>query len=196
VRTIEQDSGRSLRLFGDWITKIVREELEPLGLWKPGQLKAVSYSDRYIRSPLTVALALRSIRSLRSALGDKESSAATRISTFPLPQPSARTHYYIYQDWQRPDDREQVIRRLAESWGLDLDFDEACNLHARELRLLYRDGTGARLYFDQGFGFWRTGKERFDFGAAPSRQALALENASVLVAGPSSTYLAVEKLTT
>jgi superfamily II DNA or RNA helicase len=194
VHTIEQDNGRPLRLFGDWITKIIQTELEPLGLWKPGELSGITYSDRYLRSPLTVALALRSIRSIRDALNGKGSGLPVRISTLPLPATYARANYYIYQDWQRPDDREQVIRRLAETWNLDLKFDEACSRHARELHLQFTRGTGARLYFDQGFGFWRTGKERFDFGASPSRQALAIEHASVLVAGPASTYIAIEKV--
>jgi DEAD/DEAH box helicase domain-containing protein len=51
VRVIAPDNGRALRLFGSWFAKIVREELEPLGLWQPGKLARLRYSDRYLRSP-------------------------------------------------------------------------------------------------------------------------------------------------
>lgn len=51
VRVIEADKGRRLDRFGDWFATLVRDELEPLSLWRTGVLQEIRYSDRYLRSP-------------------------------------------------------------------------------------------------------------------------------------------------
>lgn len=192
VKVIPADTGRPLRLFGEWFTKLVREELEPLGLWQPDDISAIRYSDRYLRSPLTTAISLRALAGLRDALAGEGARIPVSLVSSPLDSRKSQIPYLIYHDWQRADDREAVIGRLAAALSLDIATDLSGAPHARELQLQYTGNRGVRLYLDQGFGYWQVqGAQRFDFSAPPARQARQLEEATPIVAGTGSTYLAI-----
>jgi len=192
VRMIEQDSGRSLRLFGNFFSNLLKSELTGLDFWRPGDLAALSYSDRYLRSPLTVALTLRALTSLRDALAGKNAVVPLRIVTAPLEERDTRTPYQLSHDWRSATDRADVLKLMAKGMGFDLSFDAGGAAHARQLEIGYRDGRTIRLYLDQGFGYWRASVPgRFDFSASPSHQVKSLEAAAPLVAGRGSTYIAV-----
>jgi ATP-dependent helicase YprA (DUF1998 family) len=194
VRVIAADKGRPLRLFGDWFAKLVREELEPLGLWHAGALLEIRYSDRYLRSPLCVAVTLRALAGLRDALVGKGTRIRLMLVSSPLDIRKSQAPFLLFHDWQRGDDREAVIARLSQTFTFDPVVDLRGAEHARELQIGYRDGQVAHLYLDQGFGYWQTaGRDRFDFAATPGRQAKQLEEAAPMVAGNGSTYIAIAK---
>jgi DEAD/DEAH box helicase domain-containing protein len=192
VRVIEADKGRSLRLFGDWFAKLVREELEPLGLWKVGALFEIRYSDRYLRSPLSVALTLRALAGVRDALAGKGVRLPLTLLSAPLDARKNQTPYLLFHDWQRGADRELVMTQLARSFGFDPAIDLAGAQHARELWIAYQDSQAVRLYLDQGFAHWQiAGRDRFDFSAPAGRQAKQLEDAAPTVVGNGNTYIAI-----
>ncbi|MGH6879169.1 MAG: Zn-binding domain-containing protein [Rhizomicrobium sp.] len=192
VGVIREDKGRSLCRFGAWFAELVRELLEPLGLWHPGALQVIRYSDRYLRSPLSVALTLRALAGLRDALMGKGAQLPLKIDSSPLDNRKSQTPSLLFHDWQRASDREAVIARLSGAFAFDPEIALSGAQHARELEIGYRSGQVVRLYLDQGFGYWQiAGRELFDFAASPARQAKRLEEAAPIVAGSGTTYLAV-----
>ena len=126
------------------------------------------YSDRYLRSPLTVALTLRALAGVRDALAGKGARLALTIVSSPLDSRKDRSPYLLFHDWQRPGDRKAVINRVSQSLGFEPAVDLSGTQHARELRIAYSDGQEVRLYLDQGFAYWQiAGRERFDFSELP-----------------------------
>jgi hypothetical protein len=195
VRVIAADQGRSLRLFGNWFAHLVQEELEALGLWGIGALAEIRYSDRYLRSPLSVVLTLRALAGLRDALAGKHAKIPLSLLSSPLDARNDQTPYLSFHDWQNSADREAVIQRLAQSFGFDAVIDLTGTQHAREPRIGYRDGRAVRIYLDQGFAYWRVAsRERFDFSASPGRQAKQLEDAAPLIVGNGNTYFVVTRV--
>jgi hypothetical protein len=195
VLTIEEDKGRVLRLFGNWFTGMLAKELTPLSLWCPGELASLTYSDRYLRSPLNAIVALKALSAVRDVLAGKDVRAPLRlISSSDLGQSNSYGPYLLPHDWVRPQDRGNVLRQLATALKFDVDLKLTNAQHARELQIAYKSGATARLYFDQGFGYWRAlAKERFDFAASADAQSRALLKVNPFVCGRGGTYIVASR---
>jgi ATP-dependent helicase YprA (DUF1998 family) len=193
VKLIEADPGRPLRLFGNGLMALIKPELQAAGAWKPGQLKALEYSDRYVKSPLTAVLAIRTMRALKDALAASE-AVKLSIQTEPL-KPGNYSGYprQLRHDWRDERTREEVLRRLAERLGFpDYRYSKEGAPHGRKLTIAYADGTGAVVLFDQGFGYWRAASgDAHDFMAPSTKQVDALLNSSAFVRGVGESYVAV-----
>ena len=185
------DAGRSMLLFGAWFGKLIADELKPLGLWHPGELISLTYSDRYLRSPLTVGLAMRSLAALRKLLVDDARKIPLVVTTAPLDVGRGLSPNMLHHDWQRADDRRDVVIRLAQASGFAPEFQVTAVQHARMLAITYRTAS-ARVYLDQGFGYWHTGGGvRFDFSINTKQQAANLEKVGAFVQGRGKSFLAV-----
>ena len=79
----------------------MREELEPLGLWQPGKVSELRYSDCYVRSPLTIAVTLRALAGLCNTLVGKGARIPVSLVSSPLDNRKSQIPYLIYHDWQR-----------------------------------------------------------------------------------------------
>lgn len=113
------------------------------------------------------------------------------IDTVPLDLERTSVPRLVQHDWLRSGDRRSVVEKLGEQFGLDCRFVEHGAAHAREINLRYVDGRIARIYLDQGFGFWKpTGQDRFDFSASPSQQVRQLLALPIMVRGSGKTYFA------
>ena len=134
---ISDDAGRPLDEFGPWLARQLRDKLEPLSLWRPGTLASLSYSDRYLRSPLTVALAWRACAGLRDALAPRGARIPLRIVSAPVSPSQSRLPFHLHDDWQRTEDRDRVAAQLAQFLGFTTTIGEGAP-HWRELCLTYR----------------------------------------------------------
>lgn len=187
-REVATELDGMLQGFGARFVALAKAELEPLGLWRPGELAGIDYKDRYLHAPLSVRLALDVAAAFRDALRPGE-VLPVRIHTASLRvndrQPVAPTH-----NWKWPEDREDVAAAFAASRKLALDFDQTGAPHGRMLTLLHADGSTARLVLDQGFGAWETPRyARFDFGAHPAAQATRLATLSAPLTARGRSYL-------
>lgn len=196
VRIIASDPGRSVRQFGTTlVNKVLKEELEATGLWKPGKLEGLAYSDRYLKAPLPALLMMHTMAALRKALAPDGATIPLSIITERL-----RNDRYggaprrLRENWPNDDDRANTIAELAARSGFELKYDDAAAPHGRKVVLTYQDGTSAILLLDQGFGYWRAqGVDQHNFRAAPAAQAKALLDCSVIVAGQGESYVAVTR---
>jgi DEAD/DEAH box helicase domain-containing protein len=135
----------------------------------------VHYSDRYLRSPLTVLL----IRELLGALADYPGGlvAGTRlaITTSQLQRNDTQESRWLHHDWRDATDRRQVSEKIFDSLGQFILYEKVYTqmAHARELRLSWSDGSVWTLRLDQGVGYWRACnyREPFPFEQPVGRQA-------------------------
>lgn len=145
------------------------------------------YTDRYLRSPLSILLIDKLIGSLESMRGGLNANSNLKIISTDLGRPHPRPPAAWFHDWQDPQDREEVIRGLfSERFG---DFSwEASRLHdvahARLLSLCWADGEKWEIRLDQGLGYWQASQSPrswFPFGRSASEQLRSLRAADIEV---------------
>ena len=196
VCIIKADPGRPIRQFGaQFVARILQPELEFAGLWKPGRLVSVSYSDRYLKAPLPVTLLMHVLSALRDKLSSKRASITLSIDTERL-----RDDRYggapskIGNNWQNEQDRTDTVHAMAEHLLFKCAYNNSQATHARKLTLCYDDGSTVVILYDQGFGYWRAvSGDRHDFRAKPVQQAKALFNSSAFVQGSGESYIAITR---
>jgi hypothetical protein len=196
IRILMNDPGRPLRQFGTgFVSRVLKEELEAAGLWKPGMLVGLSYSDRYLKAPLPVALFMRTALGLRDALAPKGATIPLSIVTEPIRDDRYRGACRQLRDnWSDDDARADVVFALADHFRFEVEYDDAQAPHARMLTLDYDDGSRAVVLLDQGFGYWRAQSgEDHNFRAGAATQAKSLVDSPAFVAGNGETYIAITR---
>jgi DEAD/DEAH box helicase domain-containing protein len=169
----------------------VQPLFERIGGWRPDRLTSVAYYDRYLKSPLSLRLALEFLTSLvRSGRNGK--SIPIKLVSEPY-RPDSRfadkLPWQVHHDWRSDDDRGRVTEEMAARLGLDATVELKRDRHARQLDLVFDDGSISTLLLDQGFGSWSapTGIAiRFDFNALPEEQAIKLQKLNLMLEGPRS----------
>lgn len=194
VKILKGDPGRAIRLFGSgFVSRLLQDELEAAGLWHPGELASIAYSDRYLKAPLPVLLMMHAAAALRDTLAAKDARLPLSITTEPLrPQRDQRPSVRLNDNWADDDDRADVVEGIAAALGMICSYDDRGAAHGRKLTLRYRDGKEAIILFDQGFGYWRAqSNDRHDFRAPPQQQVKAMLSSGAFVAGQGESYIAI-----
>lgn len=180
--------------FGKRFGAKLKSHMEAAGIWHPGQLVRISYSDRYLNAPLPMLLFLRTCETLAAEL---KAGDTVEVDVVVKPLKKEREPYRIFNDWEHEADREDVAQILGEKLGLDVALEVTSNaIHGRKLELGYADGSKAVILLDQGFGYWRiiANPPRHDFRASPAAQASELSRTNAAVSGIGESYFAVTKL--
>jgi DEAD/DEAH box helicase domain-containing protein len=147
----------------------------------------LTYTDRYLLSPLTVRL-----------LGELLTGFAgpsTRIQVRTLavrPGGEAKGGMKIDKDWRSMADRDLTLRTMlgAISPLASLETSHAAP-HRRRLDFKTSAASGT-IFFDQGVGSWRTASDTpFDFGDPPSGQIEQMKKLFEIVNNPHGTFVAV-----
>ncbi len=146
-------------------------------------LAAVHYSDRYLRSPLTVLLLRELLGALTHYPGGLVARTRFTIATSQLQRNDTQEPRWLYHDWRDATDRRQVFTQVFETLGqFALSEDVSTHLpHARELRLSWTDGQVWTLRLDQGVGYWRACnyREPFPFEQPVERQIERLQACAI-----------------
>lgn len=196
VKILTNDPGRPLRQFGvGLVGRILNDELEAIGLWKPGKLAELTYSDRYLKAPLPLTLLMRTVAGLRDALAPKDAIIRLSITTSRIGEDYYRGGCRRLRDnWPNDDARTDVVFALADYFGFDAQYDDSGAPHARKLTIAYDDGSSAVLLFDQGFGYWRAqGNDQHNFQGSAAAQARSLADSPAFIIGKGETYVAIKR---
>lgn len=131
----------------------------------------VAYSDRYLRTPLSVRL----LAGILHAMPGRNGATAVEVVSEQGSGADREPPRALHHTWPEDTTRSAVLRTLLPGASVSLRPKEACP-HARSLRLAFADGTAVTIHLDQGLGAWRTpGRPvRFDGEAEPARQAAEL----------------------
>jgi ATP-dependent helicase YprA (DUF1998 family) len=140
-------------------------------------LSRVIYYDRYLKSPLTLAILRSFLKPLRD-MGSIGSETEVVIATSKLDSRDGRTPYLIEHDWRDSLDRKSVIGNLfAKGFG-KFGYHEAMPSelpHSRRLILTWANGVRWELRLDHGFGHWRPNNRiSFPFDRSDYQQAKEL----------------------
>ena len=144
---------------------------------EPG-LKSVLYSDRYLRSPLSVRMLGEVLRHLASLPGGIGAATTIRIrSTF---EDGAQGYTGLTGNWPSANLQRQVTelvitRAVAVTPRVELGTKRDV-AHHRFLQLEWVDGRKAEIRFDQGLSGMQVARRAvsFDAGRAAERQATEL----------------------
>ena len=183
-----------IRLIGDRFVALLKPNLTAAGLWRPGKLVSIEYSDRYVNSPLAATLAVKTAAAFAKELGGGQ-KRPLRLAIAPLRNADDRSPNRLNHDWRDERDREEFLRRLSTNNGVKLELSVGSRPHSRCLRLVF-DGVDALIVMDQGFGFLRTQSAVwFDFatsGMEQERKAKSIEN-NILKSEGSSYFVVMQK---
>ncbi|MCM8730911.1 DEAD/DEAH box helicase [Hephaestia sp. GCM10023244] len=196
VKILTNDPGRPLRQFGvGLVNRVLKDELDAIGLWKPGKLVELTYSDRYLKAPLPLTLLMRTVVGLRDALAPKDAVLRLSIATSRIGEDRYRNGCHRLRDnWPDDDARADIVFAVADYFGFDIQYDDGGAPHARKLTIIYDDGSSAVLLFDQGFGYWRAqGNDQHNFREGASAQAKSLVDSSAFIIGNGETYIAIKQ---
>ena len=160
-----------------------------------GELQSMTYTDRYLLSPLSIRLLCTTLLAAGAPTGvnvlirTTDGRAAGREGV-----PVSIAH-----DWRDESTRKAVLGTLLRKAGFTCDVEVGSRSalpHARVLRLSCEAGS-VDMILDQGFGYWRSVKSvPFPFTASIAGQAEALTRTEIIVAGQRSfpTELFVDKI--
>ena len=179
--------------FGKRFGAKLKQQMEAAGLWHPGKLVKITYTDRYLNAPLPMLLFLRSCEALAA---DLKANETIEVDIVVQALKKDRPPHRIFHDWEFEDDREEVAQLLGEKFGLDVAIQVTENsVHGRKLELEYADGHRALILLDQGFGYWRISGNppRHDFRASPAAQVSDLFRSTAAVSGTGESYFAVAR---
>ena len=176
--TIQGFGERFWRLVADQ-HPTTRDLLDDTGV----RLQMLSYQDRYLVTPLAVALLLRLTYALRQRLGPSRwevdrifITTTSGTTSGPRLGPLNR----VWSNWPHYGIRDQALHDGFDYLGIKaavLARPRHETGHGRVLTLDWSDGTRLSLRLDQGLSYWRARRGRhngFDFDAQCFDQAEAL----------------------
>ncbi|WP_234732181.1 DEAD/DEAH box helicase [Acidocella facilis] len=166
---ISNELDGKLSAFGDAFWELLKAQAPAAFAAMAGGVEAVTYSDRYLITPLTLMLLRQVLKAMPS--GGK---ASVRINLAPADRPS-RHPVTLHDSWLDDGLRRDVLRQLVPHAWVEMAARKAELAHHRGLRLRLRDGDSVTILLDQGFGAWTSASTRLhDFRATAPIQASAL----------------------
>lgn len=183
--------------FGSRFWKILRENHVPSGnlLNDPAaKLISVRYSDRYLFTPISLALLFRVLDGLRESVGmERYGSPEISILTTSVRNEGKKAiGQKVFGDWPDTKARDEVAKILFQHCGIVTFASNEKLEHARSLVLVFSTAESLTLRLDQGVSYWRaatwSGKATnglwFDFGNLNyTTQAKAVEQMDLWVEG-------------
>jgi hypothetical protein len=182
--------------FGDRFWTLLRREHAATDALLRGtsRVASIAYSDRYLFTPLSIALLAQIFAELRQIKGEHYGCPELLIKTMSVRkegQPSVGAR--VFSDWPTTQMRDTVAKIVLQPYGqVKIDSSVIGVQHSRELAIRFDSGRSLGLRFDQGVSYWRfapwsKGGQRasiFDF-ANPnaSIQAKALGSLDIVIDG-------------
>lgn len=160
------------------------------------EIISMTYSDRYLYSPLSLALLLEVVRGLRDELGQKRWGRPVLkvVTTNHRGGGEGFARSVVWADWQDLAKRDETAAQLFKSVGIDMQLhaaQRASTQHARLLEIVFSGNMVVSIRLDQGVSYWRVSTSsqsymapwRYDFGLEASMQAEKIIGMDVQVEG-------------
>ncbi len=161
-------------------------------------IETITYSDRYIRSPLAATLLFSALKAAIERWPEAFSRTGLRLHTS-FVQFDSREQVFLSHNWTDSGLQKEVLTELFSKLSQHSPEVRQTTYrdcpHARELGLRWTDGAAWRLRLDQGFGYWAApAAPRFRFDEDPRNQVKAILRTKCVVSGISRefpTYLSL-----
>jgi hypothetical protein len=124
------------------------------------QVIAIDYSDRYLFTPLSVALLLEVMSGLRECIGrDRWVNPICRvITTRTRPAGESRVFGTLFADWPDSNVRDKVLVGAFDYLGMEAQIqvpEKRAVKHGRILEVSFLGGGSLTIRLDQGVSYWR-----------------------------------------
>ncbi|MCB1357850.1 MAG: DEAD/DEAH box helicase [Maritimibacter sp.] len=144
-------------------------------------VEAISYSDRYMLTPVTVVLLSETLRAAPGATG-----ASLSIDLAPNEAPWNQPDFpKVFHSFIDDGARISFLRALLPSANIRMAMRKNDLPHRRQMTIRLKDGRRYRVLFDQGFGGWKCGGKdlRHDFRQDPALQAKGIFGRALAISG-------------
>ncbi|MCL4704087.1 DEAD/DEAH box helicase [bacterium] len=172
---ITTDFDGDLADFGSRFWSLISAQVEPIQrqMQSGEKIQAITYYDRYLRTPVHAKLLQQIISAFTNNIDEK--SAIHIISMSRLPKADERRPVDAWHDWTHDAIRCDVVKQmLRKSLPAKVDFElrEKPQMpHSRELRIEWRNGNICTIRPDEGMGCWGIrGVASFPFGGGVAAQ--------------------------
>jgi len=201
-----------IKTFGDRLWKLIRQH-HPATDKVLGNITAkvvlVTYIDRYLFTPLSVALVGQLLAGLREAVGTESfGHPEVTITTTAVRQDGQKfMGGKVFADWPTTQMRDTVAGLVFEPFGkVKINTSDRAVQHARTLEIVFSTGEELAVRLDQGVSYWRaaawskagTKSSWFDFAnPIATTQAKAVQVMDVWVEGqtlPTLVFAKVRKI--
>lgn len=160
------------------------------------RITEVTYTDRYVCSPLVVNHLVNVIHELGVRCS---SSFAIRVMGRQYQKNDSRTPWQCRHDWLSSQERDEAIRQAFEYCGLEGEVLSLHSLpHYRQLQLQLHSGKRLTIQFDQGLSYWEADRSeksyrlKFDFSAVSlGEEIIQRMLCNITAAGDDTTQLFV-----
>ncbi len=195
--TIKQELDGASSSFGERVWSLLANKMPELTalLNSSTTLSEIRYSDRYLRSPLTLVLLHSVFDGLSGFSGGLSVNTQLSIFTTQLERIGTDQPRRIYHDWRDGEDRREVVNTWFKDKFANFNWDDKHATpetpHERKLELIWDDGTKIKITLDQGLGYWRIIKgikTEFPFEYDVNKQVNCLSKANFMVEALSKTY--------
>lgn len=124
------------------------------------EVVAVTYRDRYLFTPLSIALLADLIAGLRERVGLSRWAvrAILIVTTHRRPTGENISKNRIWSDWADSAMRDQALKAAFGYLGIDANVelaDTSTTGHSRLLEIIWSSGKKHTLHLDQGVSYWR-----------------------------------------
>ena len=188
TRLIELTSGnaRLIRLgvrldgrvtsFGRTFWKLLTEEVPlTVAAIRTHKIQAVTYTDRYLLTPLALRLMFEVVRKMP---GSEETNLFVSTARISSPERRGWTIFHTFAD---DATRRAVLQALLPNAQIDVRGKSELP-HARSFALRLGDGRSITILLDQGFGAWRARcAPKHDFSADAAKQAQVLKSLDFVI---------------
>lgn len=178
--------------FGARFWKLVEEHSAEAKAFLAGAQKvtSITYTDRYLTSPLPVALLFDTVDALKLR-GIVDATTSLELRAARLKYHEYRTNL-IDSNWDDSFARSRVIVELGRTIGIKVGFSETDHKrlpHKRQLELARGDGRVLMIRLDQGFGPWADLQGgAFPFLEPAEKQAAAMRKPGLRVRNRAPEY--------
>lgn len=151
--------------FWDTITASHSSTNEILG---KAAITKIEYSDKYLFTPLSLAILKEVIVGLRNYVGfDFWKSVPLVVSTLPTRGSEYKgRHGFLYSDWMNSDERTKVLVALFEYVGIATTV-QTTQQHSRVLIVHFENNKTLTIRLDQGVSYWRLKSNPYRQSASP-----------------------------
>lgn len=197
--------------FGARLLELVLAELPEHAILKNDEICQVSYEDRYLVTPLAIALLVDFISAMKNKFSQESQWEVQKIVviTCPISDYGRRIGLpaQFKDDWIDDRVREGGIRAAFSYCGIESDIrilEKRQTLHSRLMTISIKSGKTIRIWFDQGLSYWSLKWQRgspymnFPFSADASVQGKELAECKAEIHGhdlPTQIFVAMEAAT-
>ena len=183
--SVENELDGEVSGFGQKLLKLLNDNASGQLLEGDAAISTLTYHDRYLHSPLPVALLLDFIGAIKDMHQKRWGNPTIEIVTCDVPPPknSYTSPFRVFHNWQSAEERDEAIQAAFEQRAMKVaiqSLEKEKAPHARTLVIGMSDGRKLTLWLDQGFGYWHcprresrtahTRSTRFNFNDSPSHQ--------------------------